>query len=115
LSHINAVQGTPAYWGINGTNPAGDLLVDLDNNPDGVYLIDFNMVVPDTVLSDDDHTPAMDQRALVLGAYALAVSERGEDGGVTFQEADMRYRAALGDLISIDAQHAEDEYTLRVV
>ena len=43
---------------------------------------------------------------IVLGAYATAVSERGEDGGIGYAEADMKYREALSDAIALDASLA---------
>lgn len=41
--------------------------------------------------------------ALILKAYALAVSERGEDGGIGYSEADERARLALSDAIAMDS------------
>ena len=41
---------------------------------------------------------------MVYGAYAKAVSERGEDGGVSFAEANAMYLQVLADAIAMDVR-----------
>lgn len=95
-------QSKPMYYGINGSDSNGDLQVDLYPIPDGIYNIDFNLVLKQADLSVDADTPLVPHNLIVLRAWALAVSERGEDGGMNFNEIDALYIQALSDAISVD-------------
>ena len=99
----NTETGSPYRYGINGSDSNGDIQVDLYPIPDGVYNIDFNLILKQDDLSADADVPLVPSDLIVLGAWALAISERGEDGGAGFNEIDARYRIALGDAIAIDA------------
>ena len=99
------IEGDPTDYGINGSDSSGDVQVDLYPIPDGVYNLDFNLVLKQADLSADTDIPLVPSNILVLGAWALAVSERGEDGGASFTELDAKYRLALGDAIAIDASN----------
>lgn len=120
LNHLfiesNVQTGSPYFYGINGSDSNGDLQVDLYPIPDAVYSVDFNLILKQADLSADADVLLVPSNVVVLGAWALAISERGEDGGVSFNEIDSRYRLALGDAISIDAGNmhfSETEWTVR--
>ena len=53
--------------------------------------------------SQDSSEITVPSLPVVLNAYARAVSERGEDGGIGINEADTAYRTALADAVSLDA------------
>lgn len=44
----------------------------------------------------------MDEWPIILGAYAKAVAERGEDQGRTSGEMLQQYQSALADAIGLD-------------
>jgi hypothetical protein len=48
---------------------------------------------------------------VVLGAWAKAISERGEDGGQNTIEQQMLYKSALSDAIAIDEGRVHGETT----
>jgi hypothetical protein len=102
----NILGGTsnnqPKYYKLAGENSSGELLVTLLPTPDGVYTIRFDVVIPqdDCVSNSDEIYVPSD--VVILGAYARAVEERGEDGGQTSMSAFGRYREALGNSISRD-------------
>ena len=96
-------SGSPDKYGVNGVDSSGDMQLDLYPIPDGVYDIDVNLILKQDDLSADTDTPTVPANVLVLGAWALAISERGEDGGAMFNEVDTKYRSALSDAIAIDA------------
>lgn len=106
--------GQPIYYGFNGSDDEGDPQVDLYPVPDGAYNINFNLVLMQDDLSDDTDALKVPSMPVILGAYALAISERGEDGGVSFGEADARYYKALGEAVSFDMNLFEDETTVGV-
>lgn len=60
--------------------------------------------------TDDSSEIVIPSHPVVLKAYALAVSERGEDGGLGYAEADEIARSALADSISMDVglQHQRE-------
>ena len=57
----------------------------------------------------------MNEFPVLLGAWAKAISERGEDGGQNTSEAYQLYQYALNDAISQDAAIAQDELIWNVV
>jgi len=60
--------------------------------------------------SDDSEELTIPDLPIILNAYSKAVSERGEDGGIGFNEADAAYRTALADAIGLDSSlnHLEE-------
>lgn len=105
------VTGAPSQYGINGSDANGDLQVDVYPIPDGVYNLDFNLILKQADLAANSDTPLVPSDVIVLGAWALAVSERGEDGGQSYNEIDARYRNSLADAISIDASNMHTSET----
>ena len=101
-------SGSPYLYGINGTSSDGDLQVDFYPIPDGVYNIDVNMVLSQAHMTADTDTVLINNNLLILGAWALAVSERGEDGGQTVNDIDVLYQRALSDAISIDVANQHE-------
>ena len=54
--------------------------------------------------------PANSSEPVILGAYARALVERGEDGGLNSSEAYALYKSSLADHIAMEASRfAEDE------
>lgn len=107
-------QEKPMYFDFNGRG-TDDPQVDLYPIPDGQYTISFNLVIPQAELEDDSDTTVVPPHVIVYGAWARAISERGEDGGANFNEADARYRNELATAIAFDASQNEDELTAVLV
>lgn len=100
--------GAPMFYNFNG-NTSGDPNVDLYPVPGTVYSIRFNVVVPQDDFTSDSTALIVPDWPVILGAWAKAVSERGEDGGASSSEVDGMYRGALADAIQQDAGLAQDE------
>ena len=102
----SAVNDSPYYYSFRGKNGTYSQ-VKLYPTPTGVESIRFLTVkyTPEKALdgTDDSDVIAVPTLPVVLNAYARAVSERGEDGGIGFNEADAAYRETLADAISLDA------------
>ena len=96
-------KGPPMYFNFNGTNVNGDTQVDLYPIPDGVYNIRFNIIKPQTELVNDADVLYVPHEPVILGAYARAVAERGEDAGITSNEAYALYLTSLADAISLES------------
>ena len=101
--------GNPSYYVFNGVNAAGDTQVDLYPIPNGAYTIFFNVIKRSQVLEHNDdpiHVPALPVQAL---AYAMALEERGEDGGFSAISAKGLAQSYLSDAIALDANKHPEE------
>jgi hypothetical protein len=105
----DVVKGSPNYYNFNGVDDNGDTQVDLYPKPDGVYDIRFNVIKRTPDLSLDTDKVLIPSRPIVLLAYAMAIEERGEDGGNSSMWAYQSGQSALSDEIALDAaRHPEN-------
>jgi hypothetical protein len=106
--------GIPRYYNFNGVSSDGDTLVDLYPKPDNTYTVYFNIIQRTGDLSTDSDTLVIPSQPVLMLAYAKAVEERGEDGGVSATSAYSTAARVLNDAIAQDAQrHAEElEWTV---
>ena len=98
----------PIYYSINGST-SGEMDILLHPTPDGAYTINFYSKVPQADLSVDGTELTVPSWPVILGAYAKAISERGEDGGQSFGEAASMYNMAMSDAIALDSQNTPQE------
>ena len=103
---IQLTDDSPFYYSFEGVS-GGYSQVKLTPTPTGVESIQFYVIkyTPEKEIdgTDDADSILIPSLPVVLNAYARAVSERGEDGGIGINEADTAYRHALADAISLDA------------
>jgi len=110
----NPEHGKPQYFNFNGTEAdTGDTLVDFYPIPDGVYNIRINLIKSQVPLSANSDKPLVPSEPIILGAWARALAERGEDGGFSSSEAYQLYRSSLSDFIAIEANHYPEELEWR--
>jgi hypothetical protein len=102
-------KGTPFYYNFNGTNVNGDTQVDLFPTPNGVYDIRFNIVLPQPIMTVDSTVLKVPYEPVVFLAYAKALAERGEDGGLASSEAFGLYKTSLADAIAIESGRYGEE------
>lgn len=101
---LSTVQsGQPTYYAWNGTDGT-DSQVEIYPTPDAVYSLKFNMVVPQVALSSDSDVITIPSEPVVAGAYARALVERGEDGGLSSSEAYALFRSVMADYISLEKE-----------
>ena len=101
--------GIPTFYNFNGVSSDGDTQVDIYPIPDGVYDIRVNMTSRNLPLSTDTDVTVLPTRPIILLATAMAIEERGEDGGQQSMNAYAAAQSALADEISFDAaRHPED-------
>jgi hypothetical protein len=93
----------PAYYTFDGVDSNYDTKVTLFPIPDGVYSIPFSLIVPQAVLSSDITVIGVPAELIVQSAYARALVERGEDGGMSSSEAYQLYKSMLSDYIATEA------------
>lgn len=114
LTENDTTNQEPYYWGLNGVDPNNDPVIHYYPRPDGVYNINVNMLVPQDTLALDATKLVIPSSPVLLYTYALAVEERGEEGGVNSERIFDRAEAALNRAASIDAANFPEEYTWRV-
>ncbi len=108
---ITPPSAAPSYFRINGVDSSGDSKIDVYPTPDATDALAFTLVVPQAELSGVTDVIKVPWLPVVLGAYALAIEERGEDGGTVSNKQDIKYRLALDDAISQDAARVAEETT----
>jgi len=102
-------KAAPMYYNFNGTNDNGDTLIDLFPIPDGAYNIRFNLIVPQVELSDDATIIKVPSEPVIFLAYAKALAERGEDGGLGSNEAYALFQKSLSDAIALESTRYIEE------
>jgi hypothetical protein len=113
---LNSTQkGSPDYYNFNGVDVNGDTQVDLFPIPNGVYNVRFNVVLPQPIMTADSTVLKVPYEPVVFLAYAKALAERGEDGGLASSEAYGLYRTSLADAIALESGRYEEESAWRAV
>lgn len=96
------VSGQPNYYAFDGVDGSGDTKVVIFPRPDGVYTLPFSLVVPQAPLAADGTMVLVPDVLVAQNAYARALVERGEDGGLASSEAYQLYRGMLADHIALE-------------
>lgn len=99
---VPTTNGIPQYYAFDGVDGNGDTKVVLYPRPDGVYNIPFSLTVPQATLAADGTSVLVPDSLVVQNAYARALVERGEDGGLSSSDAYQLYRAMLSDQIALE-------------
>ena len=102
------VYGIPSEFIFDGVDGNGDAKVTLYSRPDGVYNLQFTLNIPQAPLTSDSTSILVPDVLVVQNAYARALAERGEDGGLTSSEAYQLYRLMLSDYIALEASRFPD-------
>lgn len=99
---VPVATGIPEYYCFDGVDNNGDTKVVLYGRPDNVYVIPFSLTVAQAPLTLDSTSVLVPDTLVVQNAYARALVERGEDGGLNSSEAYQLYRAMLADYIALE-------------
>lgn len=107
--NTDPLVGQPRYFTYNGTSADGDTMVDLYPIPDGAYDFHFNVVIRTPRFTEDSEELFIPAEPVIMMAYAKAIEERGEDGGILSSSAYQTAQRMLNDAISFDAaKHPEE-------
>ena len=102
---VNAIPTEYAFDGIDGSY---DTKATVWPVPDGVYSLKFFLVIPQATLSSDSTVVKVPDTLVIQNAYARALVERGEDGGLSSSEAYALYRSMLADYIALEGTRFPD-------
>ena len=104
-----ASTGEPHYYGFNGADSSNNLKVDLSPTPNKAEIISFDIVKYQDALTNASTVVKIPTKPLILGAFARALSERGEDGGTQSSLAAQEAGAAISQAIMMDAGNTQFE------
>jgi hypothetical protein len=104
-------SGPPEFYTISGVDANGDLTLDFYPIPDSVVSIKCDIFNPETELEENTDTTVLPKTAIVALAWAKAIEERGEDGGINVSSQYAVAKQALADSIAIEAGQRSDETT----
>ena len=96
------VSGIPSEFAFDGVDGNYDTKVTIYPRPDGVYSIPFSLAVPQATLTSGSTVIAVPDVLVAQNAYARALVERGEDGGLSSSEAYQLYKSMLSDYIALE-------------
>ena len=102
------VHNPPVNFNLGGVDSNGDMQVSFWPIPNSTDQIRFSLVVPEEAFTNDNDTTKMPKEPIVLGAYARALVERGEDGGLSSSEAQAIYKQVLSDYIATEAARSPE-------
>lgn len=95
-------SGSPTHYAWNGNNGT-DSKVEIYPSPDGAYSLRFHLYAPQPSLSADSTAMLVPSEPVIMGAYAMAAAERGEDQGLSSSEAFALFRNSLSDHIALES------------
>jgi len=99
---VPVATGIPEYYAFDGVDASGDTKVSLYSRPDNVYTIIFSLTIPQATLASDATSILVPDFLVAQNAYARALVERGEDGGLSSSEAYQLYKSMLSDYIALE-------------
>ena len=111
----NPNSGKPLYYNFNGVHTNGDTKVDFYPVPDAGLQLYFNLYIPQDEFVNNTDTLLTPKEPVILGAFARALVERGEDGGLNSAEAYSLYKASIADAIAIESSRFVEEETWTAV
>ena len=96
------MTGIPSEYNFDGVDASYNAKVTVYPRPDGVYSLMFALAVPQAPLAADGTVILVPDVVVAQGAYARALVERGEDGGLSSSEAYTLFRSMLSDYIALE-------------
>jgi hypothetical protein len=102
LNFTPLVNSIPTEFAFDGVDASYDTKVNLYPIPDGAYTIKFALTVPQATLTSASTVVLVSDVLVAQNAYARALVERGEDGGLSSSEAYLLYKSMLSDQIALE-------------
>jgi len=113
--YINTVKyptddtGEPLYYAFNGTDTSNNLKIDLSPVPTSVQTLSFDIVKPQDDLTLAATVLKIPAKPVILGAWARAIAERGEDGGTQSSLMAQEANDAIKQAIMLDSGNTQYE------
>ena len=113
--YINSVKyptddtGEPLYYAFNGSDASNNLKIDLSPVPTEVHTLSFDIIKHQDALTAASTVLKVPSQPVILGAWARAISERGEDGGTQSSLMAGEANEALKQAIMLDSGNTQYE------
>tara|TARA_R110000823_G_scaffold2934_6_gene11683 strand:- start:4271 stop:4942 length:672 start_codon:yes stop_codon:yes gene_type:complete len=113
--HLNSLKyptgnsGDPLFYSFNGVDSSNNLKVDLEPIPNNAHTISFDINKPQSELTLAATVMKAPTQPVILGAWARAIAERGEDGGTNTSVAAAEVSNALNQAIALDSGNTRYE------
>ena len=113
--YINSIKyptdntGEPLYYGFNGSDSSNNLKVDLSPVPTTAHTLSFDIVKHQDELTLAATVLKVPSQPVILGAWAMAIAERGEDGGTQSSLMAAESLEALKQAIILDSGNTQYE------
>jgi len=114
-AYLNSIKyptdptGEPLHYGFNGVDASNNLKVDLSPVPINAETISFDIVKYQATLTEADTVLSVPEKPVILGAWARAISERGEDGGTQSSLMAGEASESLKQAIMVDSGNTRYE------
>ena len=102
-------SGYPIYYSFNGADSSNNLKIDLEPIPEAVHILSFDISKPQDELKTATTVLKIPTKPVILGAWARAVSERGEDGGTQTGILAEEFKESLNQAIILDSSNVQYE------
>ena len=113
--YINSVKyptddtGEPLYYAFNGSDASNNLKIDLSPVPTEVHTLSFDIIKHQDTLTSAATILKVPAQPVILGAWARAIAERGEDGGTQSSLMAQESSEALKQAIILDSGNTRYE------
>ena len=101
--------GEPNYYAFNGADATNNLKVDLSPIPTEAQTISFDIVKYQDTLTSASTVIKIPSQPIILGSYARAIAERGEDGGTQSSIAAQEAASSLAQAVMLDSGNTKYE------
>jgi hypothetical protein len=101
--------GEPLYYAFNGADSSNNLKLDLSPVPTSAQTLSFDIVKYQDDLKTASTVLKVPSKPVILGAWARAIAERGEDGGTQTSVAAQETSEAVKQAIMLDSGNAQYE------
>jgi hypothetical protein len=101
--------GEPHYYGFNGADSSNNLKIDVSPVPTTAQTISFDIVKYQATLTAATTVIKIPVQPIILGAWARAIAERGEDGGTQSAIAAEEASNSLSQAVMLDSGHIQFE------
>ena len=114
-TYINTVTfpsqntGEPLYYAFNGSDASNNLKVDLSPVPTEAHTISFDIIQYQADLTEAATVLSVPEKPVILGAWARAIAERGEDGGTQSSIMAIEASEALKQAVMRDSGNTRYE------
>jgi len=105
------LSASPEYYNVNGVDSSGDIIIDVYPKPSAIETLRFDVFKPENELTGSTDVTKLPKSPIVALAWAKAIEERGEDGGVNVSSQYAVAKQSLADHIAIEAARRPDEQT----